>query len=48
MVVSLSKIKTKKVSVFSFQCHRLRLKGFGVASSVYRFRFASEGIFNRF
>jgi hypothetical protein len=33
---------------FSFQCSRLRLKGFGAASSVPRCRFASDGIFDRF
>jgi hypothetical protein len=31
-----------------FQCSRLRLKGFGAASSVPRCRFASDGIFDRF
>jgi hypothetical protein len=31
-----------------FQCSRLRLKGFGAASSVSRCRFASDGIFDRF
>ena len=30
-----------------FQCSRLRLKGFGAASSVPRCRSASDGIFDR-
>jgi hypothetical protein len=33
---------------YRFQCSRLRLKGFGAASSVPRCSFASDGIFDRF
>jgi len=48
---SFDKLRTGRawgIKFIRFQCSRLRLKGFGAASSVPRCRFASDGIFDRF
>ena len=45
---SLMQSADRRDLILRFQCSRLRLKGFGAASSIPRRRFASDGIFDRF